>query len=340
MLLDYQRADELGAITQPTLIIAAPDDQIVPFNHAQDLARRIAQAQLVELAGGHFVPATRPVDYAAVVERFLQAQVRGTRIRSPFPEWRTRMRLANKVAIITGAGAGIGAATAELFVHEGAKVLVADRDGELARAVAARLGDGAQACVADVSKSAEVEAMVAMCVERFGGLDILFNNAGFGCLGTVETLEEQAWDELMAVDLKGVYLCSKYAIPHLRRRGKSSIVNMASTIAVVGIKDRAAYVAAKGGVAALTRAMALDHAADGIRVNSIAPGVIETNYYDRMFEQVPDPVAFRKALEARSPLNRMGRPVDIASMALWLASDEADFATGAMFTVDGGYTAW
>ena len=250
------------------------------------------------------------------------------------------MRLAHKIALITGAGAGIGEATAERFIQEGAKVLVADRDADLAASVAARLGDSAQACVADVSKATEVRAMVETCVSRFGGLDILFNNAGFGCLGTVETLEEDAWDALMAVDLKGVFLCSKYAIPHLRARGRSSIINMASTISVVGIKDRAAYVAAKGGVAALTRAMALDHAADGIRVNSIAPGVIATRYYDRMFEQVPDPVAFRKALEARSPLNRMGEPGDIASMALWLASDESAFATGAMFTVDGGYTAW
>jgi NAD(P)-dependent dehydrogenase (short-subunit alcohol dehydrogenase family) len=250
------------------------------------------------------------------------------------------MRLANKVVLITGAGAGIGAATAELFVKEEAKVLVADRDADLARTVAARLGEHAHPCCADVSKSAEVKAMVDTCVAKFGGLDVLFNNAGFGCLGTVETLDEYAWDALMAVDLKGVFLCSKYAIPHLRARGQGSIINMASTISVVGIKDRAAYVAAKGGVAALTRAMALDHAADGIRVNSIAPGVIETSYYDRMFEQVPDPVAFRKGLEARSPLNRMGKPSDIASMALWLASDESVFATGAMFTVDGGYTAW
>jgi NAD(P)-dependent dehydrogenase (short-subunit alcohol dehydrogenase family) len=250
------------------------------------------------------------------------------------------MRLVNKVVPITGAGAGIGAATAELFVKEGAKVLVADRDAVLARTVATSLGERAHPCVADVSKSAEAKAMVDTCVAKFGGLDVLFNNAGFGCLGTVETLDEDAWDTLMAVDLKGVFLCSKYAIPHLRARGQSSIINMASTISVVGIKDRAAYVAAKGGVAALTRAMALDHAADGIRVNSIAPGVIETSYYDRMFEQVADPVAFRKGLEARSPLNRMGKPSDIASMALWLASDESVFATGAMFTVDGGYTAW
>lgn len=250
------------------------------------------------------------------------------------------MRLHNKVALITGAGAGIGEATAELFVREGAKVMVADRDGALAERVAARLGDNALACTADVSKSDQVQAMVEACVARFGGLDVLVNNAGFGCLGTVETLEEEAWDALMAVDLKGVFLCSKYAVPHLRRRGKSSIINMASTISVVGIKDRAAYVAAKGGVAALTRAMALDHAADGIRVNSVAPGVIASSYYDRMFEQVPDPVAFKKGLEARSPINRMGQPVEIATMMLWLASDEASFATGAMFTVDGGFTAW
>jgi NAD(P)-dependent dehydrogenase (short-subunit alcohol dehydrogenase family) len=250
------------------------------------------------------------------------------------------MRLHNKVALITGAGAGIGEATAELFVREGAKVMVADRDGALAERVAARLGDNALACTADVSKSDQVQAMVEACVARFGGLDVLVNNAGFGCLGTVETLEEEAWDALMAVDLKGVFLCSKYAVPHLRRRGKSAIINMASTISVVGIKDRAAYVAAKGGVAALTRAMALDHAADGIRVNSVAPGVIASSYYDRMFEQVPDPVAFKKGLEARSPINRMGQPVEIATMMLWLASDEASFATGAMFTVDGGFTAW
>lgn len=250
------------------------------------------------------------------------------------------MRLENKVALITGAAAGIGEATAELFVREGAKVLVADRDGKLAAIVAARLGSNAVPCTADVSRSADVQAMVDQCVSSFGGLDVLVNNAGFGCLGTVETLEEEAWDALMAVDLKGVFLCSKYAIPHLRARGKSSIINMASTISVVGIKDRAAYVAAKGGVAALTRAMAMDHAADGIRVNSVAPGVIETSYYDRMFEQVPDPVAFRKALEARSPINRMGTPMEIATMMLWLASDESSFATGAMFTVDGGYTAW
>ena len=134
-------------------------------------------------------------------------------------------------------------------------------------------------------------------------------------------------------------MCSKFAIPELIRRGGGSIVNLASTISVVGIPDRAAYVAAKGGVAALTRAMALDHANEGIRVNSVAPGVINSSYYDKLFKEVEDPAAFKKGLEARSPLNKMGEPIDIANMILFLASDESTFSTGAMFTIDGGYTA-
>ncbi|RYH67243.1 MAG: SDR family oxidoreductase [Alcaligenaceae bacterium] len=250
------------------------------------------------------------------------------------------MRLANKVALITGAAAGIGEATAALFIKEGAQVVLADRDLDKVRATAKRLGDNAHAVAADVSNSAQVKAMVDLTVSRFGGLDILVNNAGYGCLGTVVTLEEDIWDDLMNVNLKGVFLCSKHAVPQLAKRGKGSIVNLASTISVVGIPDRVGYVAAKGGVAAMTRAMAIDHAKEGIRVNSIAPGVIASSYYDRMFEQVPDPVAFKKALEARSPANRMGTPHEIATMALWLASDESSFATGAMFTVDGGFTAW
>ncbi|KSW22215.1 MULTISPECIES: SDR family oxidoreductase [unclassified Pseudomonas] len=250
------------------------------------------------------------------------------------------MKLQNKVALITGAGAGIGEATAILFAEQGARVVLADRNYALAAAVAERIGNNAFALEVDVAKAEQVQAMVEKTVEHFGGIDILVNNAGFGCLGTVVSLDEDAWDSVIDVNLKGVYLCSKYAIPELVKRGGGAVVNLASTISVVGIKDRAAYVAAKGGVAALTRAMALDHSAEGIRVNSVAPGVINSSYYDKMFQQVPDPEAFRKALEARSPLNKMGDPLDIANMILFLASDDSKFATGAMFTVDGGYTAW
>ncbi|WP_010170918.1 SDR family oxidoreductase [Pseudomonas sp. PAMC 25886] len=250
------------------------------------------------------------------------------------------MKLQDKVALITGAGAGIGEATAKLFVAEGAKVIVADRNIEQALAVAQELGSQAFAVQADVSDAAQVKAMVEKAVAHFGGIDILVNNAGFGTLGTVVTVDEQTWDEVINVNLKGVFLCSKYAIPEIIRRGGGAVVNLASTISVVGIKDRAAYVAAKGGVAALTRAMALDHALEGVRVNSVAPGVIASSYYDKIFETVPDPVAFKKGLEARSPLNKMGEPIDIANVILFLASQDSSFATGAMFTVDGGYTAW
>jgi len=250
------------------------------------------------------------------------------------------MKLKDRVALITGAGAGIGEATAKLFVSEGAKVVVADRNIEHALAVAKALGSQAFAVQADVSDAAQVKAMVEQAVAHFGGIDILVNNAGFGTLGTVVTVDEETWDQVINVNLKGVFLCSKYAIPEIIRRGGGAVVNLASTISVVGIKDRAAYVAAKGGVAALTRAMALDHAHEGVRVNSVAPGVIASSYYDKIFESVPDPVAFKKGLEARSPLNKMGEPVDIANVILFLASQDSSFATGAMFTVDGGYTAW
>jgi NAD(P)-dependent dehydrogenase (short-subunit alcohol dehydrogenase family) len=247
------------------------------------------------------------------------------------------MRLKDKTAIVTGAGAGIGAATAELFAKEGAKVLVADYDEKSAKAVADRIGG--VAVRADVRKSDDAKAMVDACVKAFGRVDILVNNAGRGILGTVVTTKEEDWDDIMAVNLKGVFLCSKYAIPVMKGHGGGNIVNVASTISVVGIPDRAAYVASKGGVAALTRAMAIDHTADNIRVNSVAPGVIWSNYYDRMMTQVPDPVAFKKGLQDRAPMGRVGEPIEIATAILWLASDESGFATGSMLTVDGGYTA-
>ena len=212
------------------------------------------------------------------------------------------MQLEDKVVIVTGAGAGIGAATARLFVEEGARVVVADFVPDAAEAVAAGLGGNARAFTIDVSKADECKAMVDFAVAGFGGLDVLVNNAGRGSLGTVETQEEDDWHGIIDVNLTGVYLCSKYAVPELRKRGGGAIVNTASNVAMaMAIKDRAAYVAAKGGVASLTRAMALDFAADNIRVNWVAPGVIWSNYYHKMLDQVADPEAFKAGLRARAP---------------------------------------
>lgn len=250
------------------------------------------------------------------------------------------MRLKDKIAIITGAGAGIGAAAARLFVEEGASVVVADYNAAAAEAVATELGAAAADFAVDVRDNAQAKALVAFAVERFGGVDILVNNAGRGLIGTVETTAEDDWDDIIAVNLKSVYLVSRHAIPALRARGGGAIVNTASNIVTFAIRERAAYVAAKGGVAALTRAMALDFAADNIRVNSVAPGVTWSNYYDQMLKTVPDPEAFIEGLKARSPLHRVAQPVEIATSILFLASDEARFATGTMVTVDGGASYW
>lgn len=251
------------------------------------------------------------------------------------------MRLKDKVALITGSAAGIGEAAAEIFVREGARVLLADRNGDGVEAVARRLGPAASAIAVDVGKAADVRAMIDACLERFGRLDILVNNAGYGIPGTVVDTEEDAWDALMAVNLKGVYLCCKHAIPHMQAQGGGTIVNTASNVATnIGIYDRAAYCASKGGVAALTKAMALDHADQNIRVNCVAPGVTWSTYFDKMVAGHPEPEAFKAKLKGRSPMHRWAQPVEIANAILWLASDEASFATGSMLTVDGGMSSW
>jgi NAD(P)-dependent dehydrogenase (short-subunit alcohol dehydrogenase family) len=250
------------------------------------------------------------------------------------------MRLAGKTALITGAAAGIGKATAELFVREGARVVLADQNQDALARTAEPLGEAAHTCRVDVSRAAEVEAMMADAVARLGRLDILVNNAGYGIRGNVVTTSEDDWNALMSVNVTGVFLCAKYAIPHMVRDGGGAIVNTASTIAMVGLADRAAYVASKGAVLALTRAMALDHAADNIRVNCVAPGVVWSSYYEKMVATHEDPEGFKARLKARAPTNRWGEPHEIATAILWLASDEASFATGSAMTVDGGYTAW
>ncbi len=252
------------------------------------------------------------------------------------------MRLTGKVCVITGAGSGIGRAAAVLFAAEGARVVAADLSPraaeETVRAMREARGE-ARAVEVDVSSAASVQRMFADVLEAYGRLDVLVNNAGYGFAATVEETDEAAWDRLMAVNLKGVYLGCKYAIPLMRRQGGGVIVNTASVVAMVGIEDRAAYCASKGGVVALTRAMALDHVRDGIRINCIAPGTIDTPYFSEIFARSPDPAALRKELEERHPMGRLGRAEEIAYAMLYLASEESSFVTGSVLVVDGGWTA-
>lgn len=248
------------------------------------------------------------------------------------------MRLAGKIALITGAGSGIGRATAELFAQEGAGVAVADYDEAAAQATCAAIcaaGGRAIAIRVDVAQPEQVDAMIAATVQAFGGLDILFNNAAVLIFGSVLDTTWADWQRVMSVNLNGVFLCCKAALPHLRARGGGSIINMSSsTGAHDGNGNAIAYVTSKGGVTLLTRCLAIDHAADHIRVNAIAPGPTDTPMLRR--NMTPEEIdAFAKTF----PAQRLGQPQEIAAAALFLASDEASFVTGSILAVDGGQTA-
>jgi meso-butanediol dehydrogenase / (S,S)-butanediol dehydrogenase / diacetyl reductase len=252
------------------------------------------------------------------------------------------MKLTGKIAVITGAGSGIGHEAAKLFAAEGATVIVADRDGSSAQRVADEIcgiGNKATALAVNVSKESEVASMIERTVADHGRLDILVNNAGYGFAGTVVNTSEADWDALMAVNVKGVFFGCKYAIPVMERQGGGVIVNTASAAAHVGITDRAAYVASKGAVASLTRAMAVDHVAANIRINSVAPGTIESPYFAEIFAKSPNAAELRRGLEQRQAMERLGQPVEIARAMLFLASDDSSFCTGTTLVVDGGWTA-
>lgn len=251
-------------------------------------------------------------------------------------------RLKDKVCLVTGGGSGIGRATCSLFAAEGARLAIADKNGTAARETAARCHGSEEPLVveADVSKAAPVSDMISRTIAHFGRLDVLVNNAGYGIAGTVVETEEDDWNALMAVNVTGVFLGCKYAIPVMAKQGGGTIVNVASVVASVGITNRAAYCASKGAVAALTRAMAIDHVGQNIRVNAIAPGTIRTPYFDEILAKSDDAAEVLSALENRQAMKRLGDPHEIATGLLYLASDESSFCTGTILTVDGGMTAY
>jgi NAD(P)-dependent dehydrogenase (short-subunit alcohol dehydrogenase family) len=251
------------------------------------------------------------------------------------------MRLETKVAVITGAGSGIGRESALLFSQEGARVVVADVNDSAGQAVVEELraaGGEAVYVHADVSKSAEAEAMIQAAEETFGRLDVLFNNAGISHPRDDDavTTEEEVWDLTMNINLKGVFLGCKHGIPALRRVGGGSIINTASFVAVLGAATpQLAYTASKGGVLALTRELAAIHARENIRVNALCPGPLRTE----LLMKYLDTEEKRQRRLIHIPMGRFGEAREIARAALFLASDESSFTTGATFLVDGGITA-
>jgi 2-keto-3-deoxy-L-fuconate dehydrogenase len=244
----------------------------------------------------------------------------------------TEGRFGGKRAFVTGAGSGIGAEVARGLHAGGAEVVLADVRGEAAEAVAAELGADAFGIELDVRN----ERLVRAALEQAGTLDVLANVAGIGSTTNAPDTTLEVWEDVFAVNARGTFLCCKHAIPRMVEAGGGAIVNMASVAGMVGLRNRAAYCASKGAVISLTRALAIDHVGDGVRVNAVCPGTVDTPWVRRLVEEVGESL---DALRARQPMGRLGGPREVAEAVLYLASDAAAFVTGTAFVIDGGLTA-
>jgi NAD(P)-dependent dehydrogenase (short-subunit alcohol dehydrogenase family) len=248
-------------------------------------------------------------------------------------------RLAGKRTIVTGAANGIGRAIALRLASEGARVVIADVNEEDARGVADEIDGETLVHKADVTRDGDVEALVGRAVSEWGGLDVMVNNAGVGVAGTAITTTEEEYERVMDVCVRGTFLGMKHAIPAIKDAGGGSVINMSSVAALIGLVDRAVYSAAKGAIYSMTRASAIDHVGEGVRVNCIAPGTVDTPWVARITSGYDDPEEARANMRARQPHGRLVTPEEIAAMAAYLAADESASVIGACMIVDGGVTA-